>query len=312
MKNVYWEYYHPNKKDFDEMKKNALFVFDACSLLNMYSLSDSKMNEIFSILESLRKEKRVWIPHQFGEEYYKGRQSKIAQQFDQYDNAKKNLDKIVAMPIFSDFTNHYAINEKEIREKIKNTIEEIKKNIDQQKNKHPDWRTQDTVCERIEKIFEGNIGNKYSDDLLGEKIEEVKNRMELKKQPGLSDNRSLSQEKINGDVFGWLQIIDHVNKIKKPAILVTDEKKADYWEEKKKSDRVFPRRSLIREFFDKTGQLFFILSTDEFLQFNNKKISYLPIYPEIGGEDVLQENVDDIVIGSEVIGSEINNQLTNK
>ncbi len=307
MKTVYWEYYHPNKKEFEKMKKEALFVFDACSLLDLYTLPKSKTDKILSALDKLSKYSRIWMPHQFGIEYHQNRKSKIKEQINYYDNALIDIDNFINKPIFSDFKNHYSLNEKKIKKLLSDFFKGIKKDIKKKKNNHPKWSKNDSIFKKLDQIFKDNVGEKYPDNILVEKYKEIEQRMELKKHPGLLDVKSLSKDrsKVNGDALAWLQIIDYANQIKKPVILITEETKPDFWEDKKISSETFPKRTLIREVYDKTKQLFFILNMDEFYKFVTDK-KYLPIYPEVGVEEKSLQDINSGVIGAENIS-----QLTN-
>lgn len=310
MENVYWEYYHPNKDELKKMKTEAVFVFDASSLLGIYSLPQHKIDSLFKVLDSLSKNQRIWMAHQFGEEYHRHRKQKIAEQFEHYENATKSLDRFAdnaKSQIIPEFKEHRTIDKEKIKKRITALISAIKSEIQNKKQSHPDWRENDPICVALETVFKDSLGEKYKDSEYPAKLIEVEDRIKQKKQPGLSDAKnSLAKDKLNGDALAWLQIIDYISNTKRPVILVTEETKADFWEEKRVSDMIFPRRALIREMYDKTGQLFFILNMENFSEFIQNK-DYIPTYPPTLGGIIETETAS-----TEVVGSENTEQLTDK
>jgi len=68
-----------------------------------------------------------------------------------------------------------------------------------------------------------------------------------------------------GDYYLWLQIIQHAKSVGLPIILVTSERKEDWWE-KISGKTTGPRPELMREAKQVSGQRILIYQTDRFLE----------------------------------------------
>jgi len=259
------------------------------------------------MMDDLSKKDRVWIPYQFCSEFYKNRKDRIDQEFKRKEIVIGKLDSL-EKDLYSSYFNdqeHFTLKIDSIVKDLQNTITRQKNKIN--KNKcNPDWREpeNDIILKRLEKILKDKIGNDYDDDKKSAIESEINKRARIKKQPGVSDIG-----KSNGDTIAWFQILDYSENLSKPIILVTEETKDDFWEEKKRNDKIFPRRSLVKEFHDKSGKLFSILNLEEFIKYITEK-NYVPLFDN---EKEIVEN--EVVVGSSVVGvdsSLLNNeQVTN-
>ncbi len=92
MKKTFPGYYRPNEDEFKQLWKDCLFVFDTNVLRNLYRYSSETTNEFLELLDQISD--RIWLPHQAGYEYQKGRLSEIANQEKSYDDLIKVIDKI--------------------------------------------------------------------------------------------------------------------------------------------------------------------------------------------------------------------------
>lgn len=62
MKKMFPGYYRPTEKEFSELWKNCLFVFDSNVLLNLYEYTTATKNSLLAILGNIGG--RIWLPHQ--------------------------------------------------------------------------------------------------------------------------------------------------------------------------------------------------------------------------------------------------------
>jgi hypothetical protein len=296
MKEAFWEYYHPTKKELLGMKKKAVFTFDACALLKLYSYDNKKRKSFIKIIDELAKKDRIWIPHQFCKEFYKNRENRINQEYQKKVQLLEKLDKLNNDLVNNYFPeiDHFSIKIPAIINGLQNKIKIYKENIANNKG-NPDWRntSKDPLLKELERILKNKIGKEYgNDDQLNKEIELGK-RIKLKMQPGRSDLNKGS----SGDALAWLQILDYVKDSKKPMILVTEETKDDFWEEKKINDKIFPRRSLVKEFYTESKEIFTILSVEEFIKYITEK-KYVPLFESESKENDQGEKV----VGSSVVG----------
>lgn len=69
-----------------------------------------------------------------------------------------------------------------------------------------------------------------------------------------------------GDYFFWRQVLDHAKAQAKPVIIVTSEKKEDWWEIVG-GQTIGPRYELLKEAYEATGKKVLIYQTDRFLSY---------------------------------------------
>ena len=78
-------------KSLEEIKDNAVIVFDTNALLVPYTIGRKSLDQIQKMYEVLVKEKRLVIPGQVAREFAKNRANKIAELFQQLNRKKDNI-----------------------------------------------------------------------------------------------------------------------------------------------------------------------------------------------------------------------------
>jgi hypothetical protein len=78
MKSIFAGYYRPTDKEFDELWKTCVFIFDTSVLLDLYRSTAKTREVLFSILEKIKD--RIWLPYQAGWEYQEDRLDVIAKE----------------------------------------------------------------------------------------------------------------------------------------------------------------------------------------------------------------------------------------
>ncbi|MDZ7696045.1 MAG: PIN-like domain-containing protein [Deltaproteobacteria bacterium] len=86
-----------------------------------------------------------------------------------------------------------------------------------------------------------------------------------------------------GDLIVWKQVLEHSIEIDKGIVLVTDDKKEDWWE-RFKGKTVGPRPELVKEFKDNANNTFHMYQADRFLELARENL----------GEQVSPEIVEEI------------------
>ncbi len=268
MKKTFSGYYHPTETEFSDIWKNCLFVFDANVLLNLYRYSNQARESLLSLFSQLYK--RIWIPHQAGLEYHRNRPTVIKQQIDAYAQVKKILQH--SCEKLSNelrvYLKHQYIDISSIIGSFKDMCDKFDQNLTKLHKNHPDFLSRDPILEKITSLFSGKIGSPYSNSKLNEIYKEGKSRYENKVPPGFLDVNKDGPAKY-GDLIFWFQIIDQAKQIKKPIILVTDDRKGDWWlrlEEK----TIGPQPVLVQEIFDEAKNPFYMYSSDQFMHFATK------------------------------------------
>ena len=88
MKHEFPESYY----DFETMWKEAVFVFDANVLLNVYRFSTSASRDLLKIMNRLND--RIWIPYQFAAEYHRNLHTVMDDMDEAYSHKKVELEKL--------------------------------------------------------------------------------------------------------------------------------------------------------------------------------------------------------------------------
>jgi hypothetical protein len=265
-------YYQLTQEEFDDLWKNGLIVLDTNVLINFYRFSKTTNKELLDILR--RYSNRIWIPYQVGWEYQKNRINVIDEQKLGYSDLitfLENNENAISKK-FSKYSRHSFIEVKKIQEQIRSSFLTIKNELQNLENAHPDYSSDDPIRNELTRLYDGKTGEKYSEAQLQEIFVDGKKRYELKTPPGYKDDeKSKNNDNAQfGDLILWYQIIDKAKSSHKPIILVTDDKKEDWWYIKK-GQTYGPRPELIEEIQAKANVLFYMYTSDRFLLYAKER-----------------------------------------
>jgi len=263
MKKIFKEYHQFTKQEFQQLWKNCLFVLDTNTLLNMYRYSRATVEVYFDVLKELKNNNQLWIPYQVGYEFYENRIAVISEYEKSYDEILSIIEK-AKIDIEAKYKDHPFLDLCKIKEMMNRGLSGVEGKIKQAKKDHPKWLEKDEVLEKLNQIFEGNIGNNYEEQKLNEIKKEGKERYEKKAPPGFKDDKK-PEDKKYGDLILWYQIIDKAKESKKPIVLISGDIKEDWWLEKD-GKRLMPLPQLKKEISDKAGVDFHIYTADRFLE----------------------------------------------
>ena len=279
MKTTFREYHQYTEEEFKKLWDECIFVFDTNTLLNMYRYRRETVDKYFKVLSDLKKNNKLWIPHQVGFEFYENRISVISVYEKSYDaildtlkNTKDSIDK--------DYKNHPFLDWEELKSKIDKGLESVIKDINKKKQSHPKLLDKDDILEKINKLFDSCVGECFDDKKLIEIKKDGETRYSKKIPPGFKDAKK-DDDKKYGDLILWKQIIEKAKAAKKPIIFISGDVKEDWWLEKD-GKRIMPLPQLKKEIFDEAGVNFHIYTADRFLEY------YQQQYPE--------QSIDKIII----------------
>ena len=266
MKKKFPGYYKPSDKQFEDLWKKCIFVFDANILLNLYGYSNQTSMEFIKLVKQISE--RIWITFQVAYEYQKERLGVIYYQEKSYDNAlkdiertKKEFDKMLLsdeQPIVKD-------GEK-LSERLNKTLNEIVLQLKEKKEEYKKININDFIRDEITTLFEEKIGDEYSEEQLKNIYKEGEERYKKRIPPGYKDIEKKEEKLVYADLVLWRQTIDKAKKEKKPIIFITDEKKEDWWWINPKNEIVGPRPELIKEMIQEAGMPFYMYSTENFME----------------------------------------------
>lgn len=265
MKKTFLGYYRPSEKEFSELWKNCLFVLDANVLLNLYRYSQETREELIGILKAISD--RLWVPYQAALEYQRNRLFVIGQQATAYeeiqDNLRKTRDKLDND--LRSFTRHPFIEVEPLLKRIKNIFAEIEKELNEHKQAHPNLIDEDYIRDDTTTLLEGKVGSPYPSERMDEVYKEGKIRYDSKIPPGYSDVNK-EERKQYGDLILWFQVINKAKETKRPVILITDDRKDDWWW-RFEGKTIGPRPELVEEMLSKAGVSFYMYQTDSFMKY---------------------------------------------
>ena len=271
MKSKFPGHFRLTKDESKDLWKNALFTLDANILLNLYRYSDNTRNGFFEILNKIKD--RIWIPHQSAQEFFNNRLDVISQQEKSYEETISDLKRIEEK--FHNSRQHPFLDEKLLKE-FASLKEKICKELERSKEFHNNRITKDDIkydiLDNIESLFDKKVGNEFTEEELQKIYEEGELRFKNRIPPGYKDSSKNDNTERNlrkyGDFIIWKQIIQKSKDLKQGIILVTDDRKEDWWV-RYKGKTISPRPELIKEFQSATEQSFHMYQPDQFLEFSH-------------------------------------------
>ena len=247
------------------MWNKAIFTFDANILLNFYRYSDDTREEFIKIFDKIKD--RVWIPHQSAQEFFDNRLNVISQQEKAYEDAIVALNSIETE--FKNSRQHPFIEQK-LLNRFSILSKEICEQLNSSKEFHNKRIIEDDILSKIESLFENKVGDEYNPETLGSLFKEGETRFANKIPPGFKDSgkKDDGDKDIRkyGDFIVWKQIMEKSKDSKCDIILITDDRKEDWWV-RFKGKTISPRPELIKEFRKFTSQSFHMYQSDRFLEY---------------------------------------------
>lgn len=305
MKKIFSAYYHPTSDEFKELWDQSLFIFDTNVFLNLYRYSQTTLDGILNLLETISD--RVWMPHQVALEYQDNRLNIIHGQERPYreipkilDDAKRKIQDVL-------YKEHLSIDVNDLSTKVETSFDAIIKDLQSHKELHPDLFDDDYIRERISMLFLGKIGVPYSQDELTKIYKDGEERYKNKIPPGYKDLKekegqikrfgNLVIKSEYGDLIVWKQVIDHAIKEKKSIIFISDDQKEDWWWITG-SRTLGPRPELITEFKASTNNSFYMYTIDKFIDLSRE---YLKTSVDQNIVDEVKEVSDDRIAWKDIV-----------
>jgi len=285
MKRDYEWYFWQNEDVASITWDTGVLTVDANVLLDLYRYHESTREELLTCLETFRD--RIWISRQAADEFFRNRAKVIVSASKEYLSAEKDLDGLSQSLSASveKLSGNRIIDRvlcEELDRECTDAIDKAKAKLREIKDSHPQFLNSDPVLARLVSLFDGRVGEAFSPDNLTELTRIGEERKDNQVPPGyLDDNKEGS--KPLGDFFLWRQVLDYAKRNNKHVILVTSERKEDWWE-KHSGKIVGPRQELQREASEYSEQRVLIYQTTRFLQLTAEKT----------GRDINDAAVDEI------------------
>ncbi|MDR0216774.1 MAG: PIN domain-containing protein [Comamonas sp.] len=269
MKNKFPWYFSAEEKEINDIWSTGCLTVDANVLLDLYRYNPRTREDIINALATFKGER--WLTYQTAEEFLRNRKKVIVEANSDYENARKQVGEIKKkLEDAASKISSYRLIPNSIGENLKNKIDAVIEDnlseIENAEKSHPKFLSDDEVLRTIEGIFSQPVGDEPSAEKMDSWKAEASRRIEQQIPPGYKDNNKDGDEKY-GDYLFWAQVLEHANTKKQPIVLVTSETKEDWWE-KHSGKTVGPRKELLKEIFDFSGQRVLIYQTHNFLKYS--------------------------------------------
>lgn len=272
MKDKYCWYFHPSDAEIEEYWSKGLLTVDANVLLDLYRYHESTRNALISALKSFNG--RLWLSYQASEEFIRNRSGVIISSEKTFKQAKEEVEKLRSNyeSTVTQLKGNRIIPDnvaEGLLKGIEPAIEEAKKAIDEVESSYPQFLKEDPILNDLAEMFSGSTGKSFTEEEEKEAEVEAQRRKDEEIPPGYMD-KDKDGNRPYGDYFLWKQILSHSKETDKPLILVTSERKEDWWE-RHSGKTIGARPELLREAYEYCGRRILIYQTDRFLQYASKR-----------------------------------------
>jgi hypothetical protein len=288
MKSSFTGFYAPTTEQYEILWKDALVVIDTNVLLNLYRLPTLARDEVIGLLEILKD--RIWIPHQVGLEFQRGRLNVIAKERKVTEEALSAAQSVVGqvknkVEGLQIDKRGLGIESKPLLDELENSNQKLIDAITAIHNSQLDVSSDDVVRQKLDELLEGRVGKgPTTQDELNALVSDGDERFSNKIPPGFADldkdknpNDSsfiydhIKYQRKFGDLILWKQLLEHVKETKtKKVLFITADRKEDWWW-REHGKTIGPHPELILEIKRVGGvELFWMYSSVQFVEHANK------------------------------------------
>lgn len=288
MKSSFTGYYAPTPAQYEALWKDALFVLDTNVLLNLYRLPTLARDEVLGVLEILKD--RLWIPHQVGLEFQRGRLNVIANERKSTEEALSAAQNVVGqvkskVEGLQIDKRGLGIESKPLLDDLDRSNQKLIDAITAIHNSQLDVSSSDDVRQKLDELLDGKVGKApQTQEELEKLTSDGDHRYNNKIPPGFADiekdknpNDSsfiydhIKYQRKFGDLILWKQLLKHVKETNTLKVLfITADRKEDWWW-REHGKTIGPHPELMREIKREGGvELFWMYSSVQFVEHANK------------------------------------------
>jgi len=267
MKNKFDWYLNPSKDELDKVWKDGILTVDTNVLLDLYRYHEDTRN---SLIQSLQKfEGKKWLSHQAATEFFRNRTKVIVSAEKAFKQAQDETEKLNASleAAIAQLKGNRIIPMAlagELESTVKPAISQAQSKIGEAKEGYPKFLQDDPILNQLLSTFDGAVGEDFPDGDKQNIEAQAEQRKKDKVPPGYLDDGK-DEDRPYGDYYLWLQVISHAKAEGCPVVLVTSERKEDWWE-KISGKTTGPRPELLKEAKQVSGQRVLIYQTERFLE----------------------------------------------
>lgn len=240
---------------------------DANVLLDLYRYHPETRDALIRALRVFKG--RLWLSHQAASEFVRNRARAAAAVGKELGDADSDLGTLEAATkkATDDLRGRRPLPREvglKLKAEVEAAIRTAKASIEEVRTRNADGASTDAVLDDVMSIFDGCVGAAPDDAELADLHKEAERRIKEKVPPGYEDAKK-DGGNAHGDYLVWHQVLQQAKSSAKPMILVTSERKEDWWE-RAHGKTVGPRHELLDEAHRVAGQTVLIYQTDSFVE----------------------------------------------
>ena len=274
-------------QEIDDIWKKAILTVDTNVLLDLYRYHPKTRDSILKSIAIFKD--RLWLSHQVAAEFFRNRTKVISSSRKDFDDGKKIIETLSVKlnNHIDELVKSNRTISKELIDKIKNKVSaDIKDILDQEDDSsNKNISSEDFIISEILRLFDSCVGDNFPEKEIEDLTKIAKDRFDKKIPPGYEDDGKDHDKKF-GDFFLWEQILRHGEKEGKPIILVTSERKADWWE-RISGETIGLRPELKEEAWERLKDYVLVYQTENFLSLSVK-------YQEQDRKDEITEAIAEV------------------
>ena len=266
MKSKFPAYNRIHKDDLLARFDDCVFMLDACALLDIYRMKKEVTDDVFKVMEHLKKQIR--IPYHVAEEYFDNIHEVLNAQITNITASQKDFNRFI-QALESKRSQPYI--SKKAAELLRKLKQQVEKDFKEQENYIKKQLIYGEYQNRMNDLLEGKVLEPFSKEELAEIEKEGEQRREAKIPPGYKDADKSSNR--NGDLINWKEMLRYAKDTGKCIVIVSSEIKED-WVIREQGCTICLRYELLKEFYETVGnnnQLIHFLSLDRFLELAREK-----------------------------------------
>jgi PIN like domain len=267
MRDQFGHFYVPDEDVIATAMQTGLVVPDANVLLSLYRFQSEAREQLFGALG--KPGDRLWIPYQVALEFHRNRLTVMSEQEGYFSKTLKELNDTIdvlrtKVRAFRARISLSAESVSEIEEVISRLVDMAGDAVIKAQEVNEvrlDDHASDEVLARIDALFENRVGAPLPADDFEEACKEAERRVDAHIPPGYKDQ---AKADATGDYLVWRELLDEAKIRKLPVVLVTDDRKED-WYEIYKGRTLGARRELREEMMAVAGVHVLMMTTQSFL-----------------------------------------------
>jgi hypothetical protein len=267
MKSKFDWYLNPSNEELEKAWTTGTLTVDTNVLLDLYRYHEDTRD---SLINSLQKfEGKKWLSHQASIEFFRNRKKVIISSEKAFKQAQEETEKLSGTlnTTVAQLKGNRIIPSVlavELENTVRPLVQQAQAKIAEAKEKYPKFLHEDPILNRLLALFDGAVGEDFPEEEKKQIQEQAEKRKIDKVPPGYMDEGK-DGERPFGDYYFWLQVIQHAKEVSQPIILVTSERKEDWWEIIS-GKTTGPRPELLKEAKEASGQRILIYQTERFLE----------------------------------------------